>query len=109
MNVMIAKKVIAMQIVWEEEQEIILQCSQIHNNRQKWLVLRSHFGWNRYLSGVPNKRTCKLIKSGAKKVTLCIYHISTLHWQNQCYRNRYNLIDRPSGAVKFVKLQRSLI
>ena len=64
---MIAKKVIAMQIVWAEEQEIILQCSQIHNNRQKWLVLQSHFGWNRYLSGVPNKRTCKLIKSGAKK------------------------------------------
>ena len=65
MNVMIAKKVIAMQIVWVEEQEIILQCFQIHNNKQKWLVLRSHFGWNRYLSGVPNKQKCALIKSGA--------------------------------------------
>ena len=63
---MIAKKVIAMQIVWEEDQEIIHQCSQIHNNKQKWLVLRSHFGWNRYLSGVPNKRTCPIIKSGKK-------------------------------------------
>ena len=100
---MIAKKVIAMQIVWEEEQEIILQFSQIRN-KQKWLVLPYHFGWNRYLSGVPNKRTCKLIKSGAKKVTLCIYHISTLHWQNQCYRNRYNLINRPSGSCKVCKI-----
>ena len=66
MNVMIAKKVTVMQIVWVEEQEIILQFSQIHSNRLKWLVLRSHFGWNRYLSGVPNKRTCAFIKSGKK-------------------------------------------
>ena len=101
---MIAKKVIAMQIVWAEEQEIILQCSQIHNNRQKWLVLQSHFGWNRCLSGVPNKRTCKLIKSGAKKSTLCIYQISTLHWQNQIYRNKYNLIDRPSGSCNICEI-----
>ena len=77
---MIAKKVIAMQIVWEEEQEIIHQCFQIHNNKQKWLVLRSHFGWNKYLSasGVPNKQTCAIIKSG-KKSSLYIYQISTLH------------------------------
>ena len=67
---MIAKKVIAMQIVWEEDQEIIHQCSQIHNNKQKWLVLRSHFGWNRYLSGVPNKRTCPINKSGGKNHSL---------------------------------------